>query len=31
VAVMSPVWDQFKDDVGQDNIDAAQAFNAATN
>ncbi|WP_147104299.1 DctP family TRAP transporter solute-binding subunit [Tateyamaria sp. syn59] len=31
VAVMKPVWDQFKDDVGQDNIDAAQAFNAATN
>ncbi|WP_299614306.1 DctP family TRAP transporter solute-binding subunit [uncultured Tateyamaria sp.] len=31
VSVMSPVWDQFKDDVGQDNIDAAQAFNAATN
>jgi hypothetical protein len=22
------VWDQFKDDVGQQNIDAAQAFNA---
>ncbi|MBY5932893.1 DctP family TRAP transporter solute-binding subunit [Tateyamaria omphalii] len=31
VAVMKPVWDQFKDDVGQDNIDAAQALNAATN
>ncbi|KIC49046.1 DctP family TRAP transporter solute-binding subunit [Tateyamaria sp. ANG-S1] len=31
VAVMKPVWDQFKDDVGQENIDAAQAFNAATN
>ncbi|WP_299602923.1 DctP family TRAP transporter solute-binding subunit [uncultured Tateyamaria sp.] len=31
VSVMKPVWDQFKDDVGQDNIDAAQAINAATN
>ncbi|MEP2029888.1 MAG: DctP family TRAP transporter solute-binding subunit [Paracoccaceae bacterium] len=31
VAVMKPVWDQFKDDVGQDNIDAAQAINAAIN
>ncbi|MEL6620475.1 MAG: DctP family TRAP transporter solute-binding subunit [Pseudomonadota bacterium] len=31
VAVMSPVWDQFKDDVGQENIDAAQAINAAMN
>ena len=31
VAVMKPVWDQFKDDVGQDNIDAAQAINAAVN
>ncbi|WP_299627057.1 DctP family TRAP transporter solute-binding subunit [uncultured Tateyamaria sp.] len=28
VEVMSPVWDQFKDDVGQENIDAAQAINA---
>ncbi|MGB7241625.1 MAG: DctP family TRAP transporter solute-binding subunit [Sulfitobacter sp.] len=28
VAVMKPVWEQFKDDVGQDNIDAAQAINA---
>lgn len=28
VKVMMPVWDQFKDDVGQDNIDAAQAINA---
>ncbi len=27
-AAMLPVWDQFKDDVGQQNIDAAQAFNA---
>ena len=27
-AAMLPVWDQFKDDVGQDNIDAAQAINA---
>jgi C4-dicarboxylate-binding protein DctP len=31
VAVMKPVWGQFKDDVGQDNIDAAQAINAAMN
>ena len=31
VAVMKPVWDQFKDDVGQENIDAAQAINAAVN
>lgn len=31
VAVMKPVWDQFKDDVGQENIDAAQAINAAMN
>ena len=28
VSVMKPVWDQFKDDVGQENIDAAQAINA---
>ena len=27
-AAMLPVWDQFKKDVGQDNIDAAQAINA---
>lgn len=27
VEVMKPVWDQFKDDVGQANIDAAQAIN----
>ncbi|WP_299881990.1 DctP family TRAP transporter solute-binding subunit [uncultured Sulfitobacter sp.] len=27
VDVMKPVWDQFLDDVGQDNIDAAQAIN----
>jgi C4-dicarboxylate-binding protein DctP len=27
-AAMMPVWDQFKDDVGQENIDAAQAINA---
>jgi C4-dicarboxylate-binding protein DctP len=26
---MKPVWEQFVDDVGQDNIDAAQAINAA--
>lgn len=29
VDVMKPVWEQFKDDVGQDNIDAAQAINAS--
>ena len=28
VSVMKPVWEQFKGDVGQDNIDAAQAINA---
>ncbi|MFY0680544.1 MAG: DctP family TRAP transporter solute-binding subunit [Thalassovita sp.] len=28
VATMKPVWAQFKDDVGQENIDAAQAINA---
>ncbi len=28
VDVMKPVWDQFRDDVGQENIDAAQAINA---
>ncbi|WP_299149806.1 DctP family TRAP transporter solute-binding subunit [uncultured Tateyamaria sp.] len=28
VTVMKPVWDQFKDDVGQENIDAAQSINA---
>ena len=28
VDAMKPVWDQFADDVGQDNIDAAQAINA---
>jgi C4-dicarboxylate-binding protein DctP len=28
VAVMKPVWEEFKDDVGQENIDAAQAINA---
>ena len=27
VETMKPVWDQFKDDVGQENIDAAQASN----
>ncbi|MFK7875067.1 MAG: DctP family TRAP transporter solute-binding subunit [Paracoccaceae bacterium] len=31
VAAMKPVWAQFKDDVGQANIDAAQAINAAMN
>jgi C4-dicarboxylate-binding protein DctP len=29
VDAMKPVWDQFKDDVGQENIDAAQAINAS--
>ncbi|MCL4139636.1 UNVERIFIED_CONTAM: hypothetical protein GTU68_041369 [Idotea baltica] len=29
VEAMKPVWEQFVDDVGQDNIDAAQAINAA--
>ncbi|WP_394177908.1 DctP family TRAP transporter solute-binding subunit [Yoonia maritima] len=29
VAVMQPVWTQFLDDVGQENIDAAQAINAS--
>jgi C4-dicarboxylate-binding protein DctP len=28
VAAMKPVWEQFRGDVGQDNIDAAQAINA---
>ncbi|MGR3272279.1 C4-dicarboxylate ABC transporter [Thalassococcus profundi] len=28
VDAMKPVWDQFVDDVGQENIDAAQAINA---
>ncbi|MGD9863648.1 MAG: TRAP transporter substrate-binding protein [Pseudodonghicola sp.] len=28
VDTMKPVWTQFTDDVGQDNIDAAQAINA---
>ncbi|TDK52149.1 DctP family TRAP transporter solute-binding subunit [Antarcticimicrobium luteum] len=28
VDVMKPVWDQFREDVGQENIDAAQAINA---
>jgi C4-dicarboxylate-binding protein DctP len=28
VAAMKPVWEQFREDVGQDNIDAAQAINA---
>ena len=27
VAAMKPVWEQFVEDVGQDNIDAAQAIN----
>ena len=29
VDAMKPVWEQFSDDVGQENIDAAQAINAA--
>ncbi|WGW02621.1 DctP family TRAP transporter solute-binding subunit [Tropicibacter oceani] len=29
VDAMKPVWEQFRDDVGQENIDAAQEFNAA--
>ncbi len=29
VDAMQPVWTQFLEDVGQENIDAAQAFNAA--
>ncbi|KNG92352.1 DctP family TRAP transporter solute-binding subunit [Pseudaestuariivita atlantica] len=28
VAAMKPVWEKFRDDVGQENIDAAQAINA---
>jgi len=28
VNAMKPVWEQFTDDVGQENIDAAQAFNS---
>ena len=28
VNAMKPVWEQFREDVGQDNIDAAQAINA---
>ena len=29
VDAMKPVWEQFTDDVGQDNIDAAQSINAS--
>ena len=29
IEAMKPVWEQFTDDVGQENIDAAQAINAA--
>ena len=29
VETMKPVWEQFKGDVGQENIDAAQAINAS--
>jgi len=28
VIAMKPVWEQFREDVGQENIDAAQAINA---
>ncbi|MDF1727622.1 MAG: TRAP transporter substrate-binding protein DctP, partial [Sulfitobacter sp.] len=28
VSTMKPVWDQFIEDVGQENVDAAQAINA---
>ncbi len=31
VDVMKPVWAKFADDVGQDNIDAAQKINSLTN
>ena len=31
VTAMKPVWEQFRDDVGQENIDAAQAINAQMN
>jgi C4-dicarboxylate-binding protein DctP len=31
VTAMKPVWAQFADDVGQENIDAAQKINAMTN
>ncbi|MEM6679608.1 MAG: DctP family TRAP transporter solute-binding subunit, partial [Pseudomonadota bacterium] len=30
VEAMKPVWEKFQDDVGQDNIDAAQAANGAS-
>ena len=30
VEAMKPVWEKFQDDVGQDNIDAAQAINASS-
>ena len=30
VDAMRPVWDQFVEDVGQENIDAAQSFNGAS-
>jgi C4-dicarboxylate-binding protein DctP len=30
VDVMRPVWDQFREDVGQENIDAAQKFNESS-
>jgi C4-dicarboxylate-binding protein DctP len=31
VKAMKPVWDKFAEDVGQDNIDAAQKINSMTN
>lgn len=30
VEAMKPVWDQFADGIGQENIDAAQSFNAGS-
>ncbi|MEP3666653.1 MAG: C4-dicarboxylate ABC transporter, partial [Roseibium sp.] len=30
VETMKPVWDQFRDDIGQDVIDAAVASNKAS-
>ena len=31
VDAMKPVWEQFREDVGQENIDAAQSINSAMN
>ncbi|MGR3548676.1 MAG: C4-dicarboxylate ABC transporter, partial [Roseovarius sp.] len=30
VEAMNPVWDKFKEDVGQENIDAAVAANSSS-